>query len=180
MDSISISILVFFSLLCLSIASLIWLKIKGKIIPNGVIVVLGFMAMCVGSVFAFINYGEDYDAYKKLHWQTLTPSQIQPLVDQGYTVFVDVTADWCNICYANKVGVTHREKIVNALAADNIILMLGDWTEPNAVVEDYMRTQGRGGTPYNKVYGPGAPDGIILPTQLTMESVLQVLQKAKI
>ncbi len=59
MDSISISILVFFGLICVAIAALVVLKIKGRLIPNGVIVVLAFMAMCVGSVFAFINYGED-------------------------------------------------------------------------------------------------------------------------
>ncbi|MGS0673697.1 thioredoxin family protein [Shewanella sp. 125m-1] len=179
MTSISVSILIFFTLICIIIASLITLKIKGRVIPNGVIVVMGFMAVCVGGVFAFLHYGEDYDAYKKLNWQTLTPAQIQPLVDDGYTVFVDITADWCNICYANKIGVTHREKIVNALSENKIILMQGDWTEPNVVVENYMQTQGRGGTPYNKIYGPGAPSGIVLPSQLTMETVLHGLQKAK-
>ncbi|GIU14094.1 thioredoxin family protein [Shewanella sp. MBTL60-007] len=179
MSTISVSILVFFALICSLIAVLVGLKVKGKYIPNGVLVVLGFMAMSVGAVFGFLNYGEDYDAYKRLHWQTLTPSQIQPLVDEGYTVFVDITADWCNICLANKASVTHREKIVNALTQSNIILMQGDWSQPNVVVESYMQTQGRGGTPYNKIYGPGAPNGIVLPSQLTMESVLHGLNKAK-
>lgn len=179
MSTISISVLVFLVLICLFIATLIVLKIKGRLIPNGVIAVLALMAISVAAVFGFLHYGEDYDAYKKLNWQTLTPGQIQPLVDEGYTVFVDITADWCNICYANKVSVTHREKIVNALSQRHIILMQGDWSQPNVTVENYLQMQGLNSVPYNKVYGPGAPNGIVLPSQLTMETVLHSLEKAK-
>ncbi|ABZ77940.1 thiol:disulfide interchange protein, putative [Shewanella halifaxensis HAW-EB4] len=179
MGTISVTILIFLIFICIAIASLIVLKIKGRLIPNAVIAVLFCFATCIASVFGFINYGEDYDAYKKLQWQTLTPDQIQPLVDNGYTVFIDVTADWCNICYANKAGVTHREKIVNALTQKHIILMQGDWSQPNMVVENYLQMQGLNSVPYNRVYGPGAPNGIVLPSQLTVEAVMFALEKAK-
>ncbi|WP_076541229.1 thioredoxin family protein [Shewanella sp. UCD-KL21] len=162
-------------LLLSGIGLLIILKIKGNNIPTAIIVLLSFMTFCFAGVYSFLQKDEDYNAYKRLQWQTLNPSQIAPLVEQGYTVFVDVYADWCLPCRTNQANVTHREKVVKVLAADNIILMQGNWTEPNALIETYVTNEGGMGTPFNKVYGPKYPQGIRLPAVLTIESLFDTL-----
>jgi thiol:disulfide interchange protein len=169
-------------ILCLLIGAillLLWQRHKRKNVPLAVIFVLFFFATSLGGIIGFVHKGEDYQAYQKLRWHTLAPDNIAPLVAQGYTVFVDITSDWCTICQTNKAEVTHREQVVNALMADNIILMQGNWSEANAIIANYMQHQGVPGTPYNKIYGPSAPNGIVLPSKLSISDVLNGLAAAQ-
>ncbi|NKF49626.1 thiol:disulfide interchange protein [Shewanella sp. WXL01] len=164
-------------LLFAAIAALLFAKIKGKAIPMAVIFVLGFFAVCMAGIVAFIKNGENYDAYLFQQWQPLQPEKIQGLVEQGYTVVVDVQADWCLPCRANKANVWHREQVVDTLNADNIVLMRGDITNSNPLVEGYLASVGGHGTPYNRVYGPQQPQGIELPATLAITDLLWALSK---
>ncbi|ABK49450.1 thiol:disulfide interchange protein, putative [Shewanella sp. ANA-3] len=179
MGTITLISLVILALLVGAISLLIWQRSKGKRIPLAVIFVLGFFAVGLGGIIGFVHKGEDYQAYQKLQWHTLAPEKIAPLVADGYTVFVDITSDWCSICQTNKAEVTHREQVVNALMADKVILMQGNWSEADSTIAGYMKHEGVPGTPYNKVYGPRAPNGIVLPSTLTIEAVLNGLAQAK-
>ncbi len=77
-------------------------------------------------------------------------------------MFVDLTADWCVTCKANKLGVLLREPIYSKLLSDNIVPMRGDWTVPSNKVTTFLQDHGRFGVPFNIVYGPNAPTGILL------------------
>ncbi|WP_305462279.1 protein-disulfide reductase DsbD family protein [Photobacterium leiognathi] len=112
------------------------------------------------------------------HWDVLNTDKIAEQVAQGKTVFVDVTADWCITCKANKVGVLLQEPVYSALSADNIELMRGDWTKPSDYVTGFLQSHGRFGVPFNIVYGPNAPEGIPLPVILTNDEVLNAIQQA--
>ena len=57
--------------------------------------------------------------------------------------------------------------------------MQGDWTSPDAAIQAYLARHGRYGIPFNAVYGPAAPDGILLPELLTREAVLAALRQAR-
>lgn len=179
MGTITLISLIILALLVGAIGLLMWQRNKGKPIPLAVIVVLGCFALGLGGIIGFVHKGEDYQAYQKLQWHTLAPGKIAPLVAQGYTVFVDITSDWCSICQTNKAEVTHREQVVNALMADDIILMQGNWSEADTTIAGYMQHEGIPGTPYNKIYGPRAPNGIVLPSKLTIEAVINGLAQAK-
>ena len=97
----------------------------------------------------------------------------------SFASFVDVTADWCITCKANKLGVLEQEPVYSALAAPDLIRMRGDWTVRNDYITDYLRAYGQYGVPYNRVYGPGAPEGIELPIILTSEAVMQAIKEAR-
>ncbi|WP_105062013.1 protein-disulfide reductase DsbD family protein [Photobacterium angustum] len=112
------------------------------------------------------------------HWETLNVDNISKQVAEGKTVFVDVTAEWCITCKANKVGVLLQEPVYSALSADNIVLMRGDWTKPSDYVTGFLQSHGRFGVPFNIVYGPNAPQGIPLPVILTNDEVLNAIKKA--
>ncbi|MCG3864680.1 MULTISPECIES: protein-disulfide reductase DsbD domain-containing protein [unclassified Photobacterium] len=112
------------------------------------------------------------------HWETLNVDNIAKQVAEGKTVFVDVTAEWCITCKANKVGVLLQEPVYSALSADNIELMRGDWTKPSDYVTGFLQSHGRFGVPFNIVYGPNAPQGIPLPVILTSDEVLNAIKKA--
>ena len=111
-------------------------------------------------------------------WQDFDRAKIRGLVAQGKTVLVDVTADWCVTCQANKRLVLDRSDVAGRIAAAGVVPMQADWTRPDAAIAAYLAEHGRYGIPFNAVYGPGAPTGVALPELLTPDAVLAALDKA--
>ena len=103
---------------------------------------------------------------------------IPGLVAEGKTVFVDVTADWCLTCQVNKGLVLNTEPVLKVFKAPKVVVMRADWTLPDPVIAAYLARYGRYGIPFNAVYGPGAPDGIVLPELLSQSAVLDAFSRA--
>jgi len=112
-------------------------------------------------------------------WQPLTEQAIAQAVADNKVVFVDVTADWCVTCKANKFNVLLREDVQKALTADNVVALRGDWSRPSKPINDFLQKRGSVAVPFNQIYGPGLPSGEILSPLLTREAVLQGLQDAR-
>jgi suppressor for copper-sensitivity B len=112
-------------------------------------------------------------------WRGFDRDAIDRLVGDGKVVFVDVTADWCLTCQVNKKLVLDSDAVRARLAAPETVPMRADWTRPNPAINDYLRSFGRYGIPFNAVYGPSAPQGLALPEILTTEAVLDALKRAE-
>lgn len=112
-------------------------------------------------------------------WQPLTQQRIEEAVADGQIVFVDVTADWCVTCQANKVGVLLQDPVFTALGQEHVTRLRGDWTKANESITQYLKVNNTFGVPFNKVYGPGAPDGITLPVVLSKNKVMDALEDAR-
>lgn len=112
-------------------------------------------------------------------WRPFDESRIAPLVAHGRTVFVDVTADWCLTCKVNASLALSPAAVRHQLAAPDVVAMRADWTRPSPAIARYLREFGRYGIPFNVVYGPGAPQGVILPEILTPDIVLRSLARAE-
>ncbi|KIT16380.1 protein-disulfide reductase DsbD family protein [Jannaschia aquimarina] len=106
-------------------------------------------------------------------WVRFDPARIEAEVAGGEVVFVDVTADWCLTCKANKRLVLDSAPVTEAL--QRTVAMRGDWTRPDPQIASYLESHGRYGIPFNAVYGPGAPEGVALPEILTEAAVLEAL-----
>ncbi|SUB89990.1 protein-disulfide reductase DsbD family protein [Photobacterium damselae] len=174
----SLKIVIVIGIIALALLlSQLW-RIKGKratLLTVGFLIIVTAIGLIIGSLTA--------DKWAKPlpqdhHWISLNVEQIKQDVAQGKTVFVDVTADWCITCKANKVGVILQEPVYSALDQENIVLMRGDWTKPSDYVTNFLQSHGRFGVPFNIVYGPAAPNGIELPVILTSEQVLDALKQA--
>ena len=111
-------------------------------------------------------------------WVRFDRAGIARRVSRGEVVFVDVTADWCLTCKANKALVLDREPVVSTLAAEGVTPMQADWTRPDSAISRYLETFARYGIPFNAVYGPAAPDGIVLPELLSSDAVMEALSRA--
>ncbi len=111
-------------------------------------------------------------------WTTFDEALIKPAVDEGKTVIVDVTADWCLTCKANKRLVLDQPDVEDALFAPNMLRLQADWTQRDETIAAYLRKYGRYGVPFNIVYGPGAPNGIILSELLSKKEVMRALSEA--
>lgn len=111
-------------------------------------------------------------------WQAFEQAQIAPAVQAGKVVFVDITADWCLTCKANKRLVLDSDEVVAALNQPHIVRMQGDWTQQDEVIAIYLKSFGKFGIPFNVVYGAGAPEGIVLPELLNKRAVFDALATA--
>eukprot|EP00752_Nemacystus_decipiens_P018914 g16970.t1 len=99
-------------------------------------------------------------------------------VAAGEVVFVDVTADWCITCQVNKRLALSDGGVRAAIEVDGVIPLRADWTQRDDTILSYLTSHGRYGIPFNAVYGPGAPEGIVLPEILTPGAVLDALREA--
>lgn len=120
----------------------------------------------------------DEQASEKI-WVKFDQDKITQLVRQGQVIFVDVTAKWCITCQVNKNLVLYQDETFHALSQENITAMKADWTNPDEVITNYLAKFERYAIPFNIVYGPGAPKGIVLPELLTQDVVLSAISKAK-
>ncbi len=140
-----------------------------------------FVALPLAASAYWSTTGPDRPAPAPLdaEWVAFDRAQIARLVSQGQVVFVDVTADWCLTCKANKALVIDRDPVAAALAAPQVTMMQADWTRPDERISQYLAGFGRYGIPFNAVYGPGAPDGIALSEILSAPALLDALVQAE-
>ncbi len=111
-------------------------------------------------------------------WQRFDEAAISRLVAEGKTVIVDVTAEWCITCQVNKAFVFDKGDVAEMLANPSVVAMQADWTRPDPAIAGYLARFGRYGIPFNVVFGPKAPQGIVLPELLTPNAVLSAFADA--
>jgi len=115
----------------------------------------------------------------RIAWQPLSEQAIAGALAANKRVFVDVTADWCVTCKANKYNVLLRDEVQQALSAPDVVALRGDWSRPSDGITQFLTRRQSAAVPFNQVYGPALPQGKILPALLSREDVLSALRAAK-
>ncbi|HDR2788060.1 TPA: thioredoxin family protein [Enterobacter asburiae] len=140
----------------------------------------GALAIVVAGAVAFVTgSGGENPRRDRVNWQPLSEQAIARALAENKRVFVDVTADWCVTCKANKYNVLLRDDVQDALSAPDIVALRGDWSRPSASISQFLTTRGSAAVPFNQIYGPGLPQGHVLPALLSREAVLTTLSNAK-
>jgi thiol:disulfide interchange protein DsbD len=104
-----------------------------------------------------------------------SPERVQALRDQGKTVFVNFTADWCVTCKVNEATVFSDPRVREALARDTNAYLVADWTLRDPKIAKALADHGRIGVPLYLIYTKGQPTPQILPQILTADTVLKAL-----
>ena len=157
------------------IVAILSLRRMSSVLRVSAALVLTIVALTLSGL---LSQSDEPTGHVAANWTAFERAAIARNVSQGDIVFVDVTADWCLTCKANKTLVLDREPVASALQAPGVIPMQADWTRPDEVISRYLESFDRYGIPFNVVYGPGAPEGIVLPELLTAKVVMQALQDA--
>jgi thiol:disulfide interchange protein len=97
----------------------------------------------------------------------------------GRVVFVNMTADWCVTCKANEARVLSGEGFRNAMAAADAVYMKGDWTNVDPAITRFLEAHGAVGVPLYVVFGAGDGPGHVLPTVLSLDTVVDALRSAR-
>ena len=145
------------------------------------VAVAAVLAFAVPSVLPAIGVGvqdSSQIAAKDLVWVPFDLASIPAMVADGRVVFVDVTADWCITCNVNKKRVLDTDDINAAFEQGEVVRMRADWTKPSNEIANYLASFSRFGIPFNVIYGPDAPRGVVLPELLSADSVYNGLAQA--
>ena len=113
------------------------------------------------SVEATYSFGEEFSMQK-----------LENALAGKDPVFVEMTAAWCITCKVNHKTSINIDSTKKVFADQNVKYLIGDWTNEDAVITDYLRSFGRNGVPIYVFYGrPDAdgqrPEPIVLPQILT-------------
>jgi len=117
-------------------------------------------------------------------WGVWSRQAVSDSLAGGRPVFVDVTADWCVTCKANKALVLDQQPVsqvmAEASATSRLTLLRADWTRPDPDIAAFLASQGRYGIPFNIVIRPDGAAPIVLPELLSEKAVLGALENADV
>ncbi len=96
--------------------------------------------------------------------------------EQGQPVLVDLTAAWCVTCKVNERLVLTQPTFAKALKDTGTVYMVGDWTNRDADISNYLRLYGRSGVPLYVYYGPHNATPVILPQMLNTNNLVKLVR----
>ncbi|MGC1018926.1 protein-disulfide reductase DsbD domain-containing protein [Pantoea agglomerans] len=139
------------------------------------------LASCVALIIALsvAGYTVTTGEGDELRWKPLTEEAVHEALQGNKRVLVDITAEWCITCKLNKLHVFDSNVVRKALKADDIVLLRGDWTHADPQISRFLQQRGSVAVPFNQVYGPATPEGIVLGTVLSRDALLSSLARAK-
>ena len=174
----SVAAAILAGLICVAIAGALALLGGHALLRIGLVSGLAILAFLPPLLFPERNVAPAEAAATDL-WQDFNLAAIPNLVATGKVVLVDVTAEWCLTCKANEALVLSKPAVTGMIDGQKIIAMRADWTKKDDAIAAYLAGFGRYGIPFNAVYGPGAPTGIVLPELLSEKAVLDAIARAK-
>lgn len=88
-------------------------------------------------------------------------------------IFINMTAAWCLTCKVNERVALATETTQTLLKTHHVVYLLGDWTNRNPEITEFLQKYGRSGVPLYVYYGPRdpiskkRPEPVVLPQLLT-------------
>lgn len=114
---------------------------------------------------------------KSSRWVAYSSAAFEKARTSGKVVVVDFTAEWCINCKALKSRVLSKEPAKPALGADDVVLMVVDYTASNPEGEALQKSLNRKGIPLLAVFGPGADPW--LANAYTGTQVVEAIEAAR-
>ena len=139
--------------------------------------VLSFIAI----LFLMPKIFTTLDTSKKIDWKTYSPELVSELTQNGKSVFIDFTADWCVTCKANELYTISSSKVVNSLEEKNITAIKADWTKADPVITEALNRYGAKGVPlYVVISGFDPENPNVLPTVITPNILVKAFEDASL
>lgn len=110
-------------------------------------------------------------------WLDYSPALLEKAREEGRTVVMNFTAEWCLICQMYKARVLNRDPVRSVLRENGVISITVDLDNDNAPGWDLMAELGQTGIPLLVIEGPGL-DQPWLSNSYTSEQVLGALERA--
>jgi suppressor for copper-sensitivity B len=115
-------------------------------------------------------------------WEPFSKHRLEELVNQGKTVFVDFTADWCLTCKSNESIAIERPEVARLMRQNGVVSLRADKTMPAPEVDETLRRLGNNAAsiPFYAIFPSKSSNKPILLDGLftSPEPIVQALQEA--
>jgi suppressor for copper-sensitivity B len=134
---------------------------------------LGTIALVSWLSFTFLGPHEAI-----LPWQPYSEQALAEARQQGKTVLVDFTADWCPNCQVNSRFAIDTKKVHAVVQKNDVVVLLADWTDRSAMIKNKLRELNSDSIPLLAVYPASGDDPIVLRDLVSQTQVVEALEKA--
>ncbi len=113
-------------------------------------------------------------------WKTkITQEEIQKYIQDGKTVFINITAKWCMICNLNNITVFSNYDVMNYLSSDDIIAVKLDITKSNNIAENFYENPNSIYIPKYIIFNKQNTNGCSFGGQISHKDFFKELEKCK-
>jgi len=109
-------------------------------------------------------------------WEKFTPERLASELQQGHSIFIDFTAEWCITCKFNESTVLETAAVRAAFSERQIVKLKADWTNGDPAITKLLKQFGRPGVPLYVLYPGGTAQPYVFPELLTKNIVLEKLE----
>ena len=137
---------------------------------GGLSKILAFLSFGV-ALWAAVMAGPDKVEMK--FGEPFDPATLSEALVGDDPVFVEMTAAWCVTCKYNNAVAIDIPSTRDLFSEYDVQFYIGDWTNEDSVITEYLQAYGRNGVPLYVYYGPRDPetgehpDEVLLPQILT-------------
>ena len=137
-------------------------------------IVLVFIAISFGGLYRIAKAPAD------MAWQPFSLEQLkQVAVDEGRTVLVDFSAEWCLNCKFFEKTVLHTKPVEKAIARSGAVTMYADFTKYPPEIDDTIKALRANGVPVIAIFPGDAPyKPIVFRGGYTADGIINALSKA--
>lgn len=156
-------------------AGLWWRRVKYLSLPGFLRPVFIGLALVLAASAALqkpetpVRVSVDHEAFSS--------ARIAELRAEGRPVLVNLTAAWCVTCKVNERLVFETRAFRDALKDTGTAYLVGDWTNQDPAISQYLSQNGRSGVPLYVYYGKDNADPVVLGQLLSTKDVVKVLKK---
>jgi suppressor for copper-sensitivity B len=136
---------------------------------------------CVCVFAAWIGYGmyaakAAPDEATMVAWQPFDLEEIAIALEDGKTVMIDFTANWCLTCHALEKATLNTKKTVDKINEKGVVAMKADWTVKNETIKNALTALDRNAIPTLAIFSPHRPkEPIVLYDLWTQQNILDQL-----
>jgi thiol:disulfide interchange protein len=116
----------------------------------------------------------------KLDWRPFSPEAVLQAGQEGKTVMIDFSANWCLTCKRNLKFSIETDHVRELVEKNHVLPLLADWTDPSPTIEQAIAALGYKSIPLLVIYPGSHPEQkpIILSDWVTEGNVLEALTQA--
>ena len=167
-------------LVVVALAAWVFGEFKQRAASQSLKPLLACVLLLAGGYGVAMEWGLDWKNRwtKKLDWQPWSTEAVAQAREEGRTVIVDFTADWCLNCKVTKAAALDVGPVVDKLNDLNGVALIGDWTKKDPAITKVLHRHKRAGVPLVLVYPPKGEPIILPPLMSSPGKVLEALDKA--
>jgi thiol:disulfide interchange protein DsbD len=139
-----------------------------------VVVVLLFVSVSFGVMYRLATAPVDKA------WQPFSLERLQQVaVQEGKTVLVDFSAEWCFNCKLFEKSVLHTQPVDQAISKSGAVTMYADFTDYPPEIDRTIKALGANGVPVIAIFPGGAPyQPIVFRGGYRQQDIIDALSEA--